>query len=138
MEDIKSSILKGKKGLVVGIANERSLAWGIAKSVFQHGGELALTYQNAALQKRLAPLAEKINAKHIYEFDIQKYKKIPDFFKNLNEDFGNLDFIVHAVAFSDKEELKGDYVDTSKDNFLNTMEISCYSFTALIKESYPL
>ena len=137
MEDIKSSILKGKKGLVVGIANERSLAWGIAKSVFQHGGELALTYQNAALQKRLAPLAEKINSKHIYEFDIQNYKKIPDFFKNLSEDFGSLDFIVHAVAFSDKEELKGDYVDTSKDNFLNTMEISCYSFTALIKESLP-
>ena len=138
MEDIKSSILKGKKGLVVGIANERSLAWGIAKSVFQHGGELALTYQNAALQKRLAPLAEKINSKHIYEFDIQNYKKIPDFFQKLSEDFGSLDFIVHAVAFSDKEELKGDYVDTSKDNFLNTMEISCYSFTALIKESYPL
>ena len=137
MEDIKSSILKGKKGLVVGIANERSLAWGIAKSVFQHGGELALTYQNVALQKRLAPLAEKINSKHIYEFDIQNYRNIPSFFQNLGKEFGNLDFIVHAVAFSDKEELKGDYLDTSKNNFLNTMEISCYSFTALIKESLP-
>ena len=114
MKDLKSSILKGKKGLVIGIANERSLAWGIAKSAFQHGGELALTYQNEALKKRLIPLADKINSNHIYEFDIQNYEKIPVFFKKLSQEFGKLDFIVHAVAFSDKEELKGDYVETSK------------------------
>ena len=137
MEEIKSNILKGKKGLIVGIANERSLAWGIANSIYQHGGELALTYQNDALKKRIIPLATKVNSKNIYEFDIQNYQKTQSFFKNLNQDFGNLDFLVHAVAFSDKDELKGDYVDTTKQNFLNTMEISCYSFTALIKEALP-
>ena len=137
MSDLTSTILKGKKGLIVGIANERSLAWGIANNIYKHGGELALTYQNEALKKRLIPLAEKVNSKHVYECDVQNYKKLPNFFKNLVEDFGKLDFVVHAVAFSDKEELKGDYVDTSKTNFLNTMEISCYSFTALIKESLP-
>ena len=137
MEEKKSSILKGKKGLIVGIANERSLAWGIANCIHQHGGELALTYQNDALKKRIIPLATKVNSNNIYEFDIQNYEKTPSFFKNLSQDFGNLDFIVHAVAFSDKEELKGDYVDTTKNNFLNTMEISCYSFTALIREALP-
>ena len=137
MEEKKSSILKGKKGLIVGIANERSLAWGIANCIHQHGGELALTYQNDALKKRIVPLATKVNSNNIYEFDIQNYEKTPNFFENLSQDFGNLDFIVHAVAFSDKEELKGDYVDTTKNNFLNTMEISCYSFTALIKEALP-
>ena len=137
MEEKKSSILKGKKGLIVGIANERSLAWGIANSIHQHGGVLALTYQNDALKKRIIPLASKINSNNTYEFDIQNYEKIPSFFKKLTQDFGNLDFIVHAVAFSDKDELKGDYVDTTKNNFLNTMEISCYSFTALIREALP-
>ena len=137
MEEKKSSILKGKKGLIIGIANERSLAWGIANCIHQHGGELALTYQNDALKKRIVPLASKVNSNNIYEFDIQNYEKIPSFFENLSQDFGNLDFIVHAVAFSDKEELKGDYVDTTKNNFLNTMEISCYSFTALIREALP-
>ena len=137
MEERKSNILKGKKGLIVGIANERSLAWGIANSIYEHGGELALTYQNDALKKRIIPLATKVNSKNIYEFDIQNYQKTQSFFKNLTQDFGNLDFVVHAVAFSDKDELKGDYVDTTKQNFLNTMEISCYSFTALIKEALP-
>ena len=137
MIDTKSSILKGKKGLVIGIANERSLAWGIADCVAKHGGELALTYQNEALQKRIIPLAEKVNSNHIYKCDVQDYQRLPNFFKDINENFGKLDFLVHAVAFSDKEELKGDYVDTSKSNFLKTMEISCYSFTALIKEALP-
>ena len=137
MEEKKSSILKGKKGLIVGIANERSLAWGIANCIHQHGGELALTYQNDALKKRIIPLATKVNSNSIYEFDIQNYEKTLSFFKSLSQDFGSLDFIVHAVAFSDKEELKGDYVDTTKNNFLNTMEISCYSFTALIREALP-
>ena len=137
MEEKKSSILKGKKGLIVGIANERSLAWGIANSIHKHGGKLAFTYQNDSLKKRIIPLASKVNSGNIYEFDIQNYEKTPSFLKNLSQDFGNLDFIVHAVAFSDKEELKGDYVDTTKNNFLNTMEISCYSFTALIREALP-
>ena len=137
MSDLKSSILEGKKGLIIGIANERSLAWGIANKIHQHGGQLALTYQNEALKKRLIPLANRVNSNHVYECDLQNYDKLPDFFKDLAKNFGKLDFIVHAVAFSDKEELKGDYVETTKTNFLKTMEISCFSFTSIIKNSLP-
>ena len=132
-----NNLLKNKKGLIVGVANERSLAWGIAKSIFQSGGSLAFTYQNDALKKRIIPLAEKVDSKFVYKFDVQNYEEAPSFFENLSNEFGNIDFLVHAVAFSDKEELNGDYVDTSRENFLNTMEISCFSFTSLIKNSLP-
>ena len=137
MNNLKKSILSEKKGLIVGIANDRSLAWGIASNVHKYGGHSALTYQGEALKKRIIPLAEKVESTHIYQFDVQDYEKMPLFFKNLKENFGKLDYLVHAVAFSDKEELKGDYVDTTKNNFLKTMEISCYSFTALVKEALP-
>jgi enoyl-[acyl-carrier protein] reductase I len=132
-----NNLLKDKKGLIVGVANERSLAWGIANSIFQSGGSLAFTYQNEALKKRIMPLANKVNSNYVYEFDVQDYEGAPHFFKKLSNEFGKLDFLVHAVAFSDKEELNGDYVDTSKENFLNTMEISCFSFTSIIKNSLP-
>ncbi|MEC6997404.1 MAG: SDR family oxidoreductase [Pseudomonadota bacterium] len=132
-----NNLLKDKKGLIVGVANERSLAWGIANSIFQSGGSLAFTYQNEALKKRIMPLANKVNSNYVYEFDVQDYEGAPHFFKKLSKEFGKLDFLVHAVAFSDKEELNGDYVDTSKENFLNTMEISCFSFTSIIKNSLP-
>ena len=132
-----NSLLNNKKGLIVGIANDRSLAWGIAEEVYKSGGSSALTYQNEALKKRILPLAESIESNHVYEFDVQDYNGLPNFFKKIEEDMGKLDFLVHAVAFSDKEELKGGYVDTSKENFLKTMEISCYSFTALIKSALP-
>ena len=132
-----NNLLKDKKGLIVGVANERSLAWGIANSIFQSGGALAFTYQNEALKKRIMPLANKVNSNYVYEFDVQDYEGAPHFFKKLSNEFGKLDFLVHAVAFSDKEELNGDYVDTSKENFLNTMEISCFSFTSIIKNSLP-
>ena len=134
---MSTNLLKDKKGLVVGVANERSLAWGIANSIFQSGGSLAFTYQNEALKKRIMPLANKVNSNYVYEFDVQDYEGAPHFFKKLSNEFGKLDFLVHAVAFSDKEELNGDYVDTSKENFLNTMEISCFSFTSIIKNSLP-
>ena len=132
-----NNLLKDKKGLIVGVANERSLAWGIANSIFQSGGSLAFTYQNEALKKRIMPLANKVNSNYVYEFDVQDYEGAPHFFKKLSNEFGKLDFLVHAVAFSDKEELNGDYLDTSKENFLNTMEISCFSFTSIIKNSLP-
>ena len=134
----KNKILQGKNGLIVGIANDRSLAWGIAKATSDSGAKLSLTYQNDALKKRIIPLADKINTEAFYEFDIQDYMKMDSFFKKIKKEFGSLDFIVHAVAFSDKEELKGDYVDTSKENFLKTLEISCYSFTALIRAALPI
>ncbi len=134
---MNNNLLNNKKGLIVGVANERSLAWGIAKSVFESGGSLAFTYQSDALKKRIIPLAQKVNSKFVYEFDVQDYQGSPSFFKKIANEFGNLDFLVHAVAFSDKEELNGDYVNTSKENFLKTMEISCYSFTSLIKNALP-
>ena len=137
IDNMNNNLLKGKKGLIVGVANERSLAWGIANSVFQAGGSIAFTYQSEALKKRIIPLANKVNSNFIYEFDVQDYQGTPAFFKKLSIDFGNIDFLIHAVAFSDKEELNGDYVDTTKDNFLKTMEISCFSFTSLIKNALP-
>ena len=137
MNNTENNLLKNKKGLIVGIANDRSLAWGIAESVYNYGGKSVLTYQNEALKKRIIPLAERIESKHVYECDVQNYNQLPSFFRNIEEKFGKLDFLVHAVAFSDKEELKGGYVETTKDNFLKTLEISCYSFTRLIKEALP-
>ena len=137
IDNMNNNLLKGKKGLIVGVANERSLAWGIANSVFQAGGSIAFTYQSEALKKRIIPLANKVNSNFIYEFDVQNYEGTPAFFKKLSIDFGNIDFLIHAVAFSDKEELNGDYLDTTKDNFLKTMEISCFSFTSLIKNALP-
>ncbi|MEC8100212.1 MAG: SDR family oxidoreductase [Pseudomonadota bacterium] len=134
---MNNNLLKNKKGLIVGVANDRSLAWGIAESIFKSGGSLAFTYQSEALKKRLVPLSEKVSSKFIYQFDVQDYDETPSFFKNLSKEFGKLDFLVHAVAFSDKEELNGEYVDTSKENFLKTMEISCFSFTSLIKNALP-
>ena len=134
---MNNNLLQGKKGLIVGVANERSLAWGIANSIFQSGASIAFTYQSAALKKRIVPLANKVNSNFIYEFDVQDYEGAPTFFKKLSNEFGNIDFLVHAVAFSDKEQLNGDYVDTSKENFLKTMEISCFSFTSIIKNSLP-
>lgn len=135
---MSNNLLYNKKGLVVGVANERSLAWGIAESISNSGGSLAFTYQNQALEKRIIPLAKRVNSNYTYQYDVQDYEKAPEFFKNLSKEFGKLDFLVHAVAFSDKEELNGNYFDTSKENFLKTMEISCYSFTSLIKSALPI
>ena len=132
-----NKLLNNKKGLVLGIANDRSLAWGVAEFVANSGGNLALTYQSEALKKRVVPLSEKIKTKHVYQCDVQDYQDLPIFFQNLSKDFGKLDFIVHGIAFSNKEELKGEYVQTSKENFLMTLEISCYSFTSLVQNALP-
>ena len=131
-------LLAGKRGLIMGVANDRSIAWGIASVAAAHGAELAFTYQGEALQKRVTPLAESVGAKMILPCDVTDEASMDALFATLTKAWGKLDFLVHAIAFSDKNELDGQYVNTSRDNFLRTMDISCYSFTALCKRAVPL
>ena len=133
-----SLLLAGKKGLVMGVANERSLAWGIAKSAATHGAELAFSYQGDALYKRVEPLAQSVGSDFLVPCDVTNNESIKDLFAIIDKRWGNLDFLVHAIAFSDKEELKGRYLDTSLENFQSTMNISCYSFTLLSRFAAPL
>ena len=123
--------LKNKKGIILGIANEKSIAWGIAEKLNECGAQLAFSYVNDSIKKRLKPLAEKCNSNLIYECDVQDDKSIDNFFSQIKQSWNSCDFLVHSVAFSDKNELKGSYVKTSRENFLNTLNVSCYSFTAL-------
>ncbi len=131
-------LMAGKRGLVMGVANDRSLAWGIAKTVAAHGAELCLTFQGEALEKRVRPLAAQIAAKLVLPCDVTDAASLDALFAELSRVWGRLDFAVHAVAYSDKDELKGKYADTSRDNFLRTMDISCFSFTDLARRSAPL
>ena len=131
-------LLGGKKGLIMGVANERSIAWGIARAAAAHGADVAFTYQNDALAKRVGPLAESVGSGFLLQCDVADPKSLDDVFSALEERWGNLDFVVHAIAFSDKDELKGRYVDTSPDNFAMTMNISCYSFTAVCQRASRL
>lgn len=133
-----SNLLKGKKGLIMGVANDMSIAWGIAKSLHEHGAELAFTYQGEPFKKRVAPLAESIGAKVLIDCDVMKEESIDEAFKILEQEFGEIDFLVHSIAFSDKGELKGRYVDTSLENFLQTMHISCFSFTSVARRAEKL
>lgn len=131
-------LMAGKKGLVMGIANDRSLAWGIARAVHAHGAELAITYQGEALMKRVVPLAERLGTTLVLPADVADPGSLELLFERLADRWGRLDFLVHAIAYSDKEELKGRYVDTSTENFLRTMQISCYSFTELARRAESL
>lgn len=131
-------LMNKKKGLIMGVANERSIAWSIAKTAHEHGAELAFTYQGDALLKRVAPLADSIGSKILLPCDVNKDASIDDVFSELSKAWGTIDFVVHAIAYSDREELKGKYVDTSKDNFSQTMLISCYSFTAVCNRAQKL
>ncbi|MEQ8196087.1 MAG: SDR family oxidoreductase, partial [Rhodospirillales bacterium] len=124
-------LMAGKKGLVVGVANDRSIAWGISQAVHAHGAELAFTYQGEALQKRVEPLARSIGADIVLPCDVTDLAGVDRVFKTIGEKWGKLDFLLHAVAYSDKEQLKGRYIDTTPENFAKTMMISCYSLTAL-------
>ena len=133
-----TGLMTGKKGLIMGVANDRSLAWGIAQAIHEQGGELAFTYQGEALEKRVRPLAESVGSDLVLSCDVTDQDSIDMVFDTLESRWGKLDFLLHAIAFSDKEELKGKYVDTSFDNFQRTMNISCYSFTALAKKAAPL
>jgi len=130
-------MLKNKKGIVFGIANDHSIAWGIAKKLNENGAELAITYQNESLLKRVEPLAKKLNSNLLLECDFNKEDSLENTIKQITSKWDNIDFIIHAVAFSDKNELNGRYVETTKQNFINSLNISCYSFTKIAKLTQP-
>jgi len=126
-----SGLMKGKRGLVMGVANERSIAWGIAEALHKAGAELAFTYQGDAFKKRVTPLVAPLNPAALIDCDVSNQGSIDAAFDELKTKWDSIDFLVHAIAFSDKEQLKGRYVDTTPDNLRMTMDISCYSFTAV-------
>ena len=130
--------LKNKKGLIMGVANDKSIAWGIAQQCAKFGAELAFTYQNDLLLKRIDPLAKSVGSDLLIQCDVSDEGSVKKTFEQIRDKWGNLDFFVHAVAFADKNELRGKYVDTSKENFLNSLNISCYSFTESCKYCYEL
>src|SRR5262245_22660346 len=133
-----SGLLRGKRGLILGVANNRSLAWGIAKACSAQGAEVALTYQGDALKKRVEPLAKEIGALVVGHCDVSVPETIDAVFDTTKKAWGSLDFVVHASAFSDKDELDGRYVDTTAENFTKTLLISCYSFTAVAQRAEKL
>ena len=130
-----SNILEGKRGLIMGVANDRSIGWGIASAAANAGAELAFTFQGEALEKRVRPLAESVGSSMVMPCDVGDEASMDAVFAELQEKWGKLDFLVHAIGYSDKEELKGQYVDTSRTNFMNTMDISVYSFTAVARRA---
>jgi enoyl-[acyl-carrier protein] reductase I len=133
-----TSLMAGKRGLVIGVANDRSMAWGIAKTLGAHGAELALTYQIDQLERRVRPLAESVNAPLVLLCDAMDSAGLDAVFDAMERLWGSIDFIVHAIAFSDRNELTGKYVNTSKDNFVQTMLVSCYSFTDMARRAARL
>jgi enoyl-[acyl-carrier protein] reductase I len=130
--------MQGKRGLIMGVANDRSLAWGIARTVAEHGGEVAFTYQGEALGKRVRPLSETLGSDIVLPCDVTDDASIDAVFETLAEKWGKLDFLVHAISFSDKNQLRGRYVDTTADNFRMTMDISCFSLTAVCQRAEKL
>ncbi|MBM3636335.1 MAG: enoyl-ACP reductase FabI [Alphaproteobacteria bacterium] len=133
-----SGLMKGKRGLVMGVANNHSIAWGIAKTLADHGAELAFTYQGDALKKRVEPLAAEVGSKFLLPCDVEDLSTVDAVFNEIKTQWGNFDFLVHAIAFSDKSELKGRFADTTRENFLRTMLISCFSFVEIAKRAAPL
>ncbi len=134
-EHSMTQLMQGKRGLIMGVANDHSIAWGIAKTLHAHGAELAFTYQGDALGKRVKPLAETLGSKLVLPCDVEDIASVDSVFAALKENWGSLDFLVHAIGFSDKNELKGRYADTSRENFSRTMVISCFSFTEVAKRA---
>ena len=128
-------LVKGKKGLIMGVANERSIAWGIAKKLSENGAELAFTYLGDALKKRVTPLAESVKSKFLLNCNVENKEDIIKTFEEIKKKWGQIDFVVHAVAFSDRTELSGQYIDTSRENFSKSMLVSCFSFTEVAKEA---
>ncbi|MFL2655363.1 MAG: enoyl-ACP reductase FabI [Alphaproteobacteria bacterium] len=131
-------LMAGKRGLVMGVANDRSIAWGIARMVAEHGAALAFTYQGEALEKRVRPLAEQVGSDIILPCDVTDNESMDKLFSEISDRWGGLDFVVHAIAYSDKDELKGKYLDTTRDNFLRSLDVSCYSFTDVCRRASPL
>ena len=131
-------LMQGKRGLIMGVANKNSIAWGIAETLARHGAELAFTYQGEALGKRVTPLAESLGSALVLPCDVEDLDSVDAAFATLKDKWGKLDFVVHAIGFSDKNELKGRYADTTRDNFSRTMVISCFSFTEIAKRAAEL
>ena len=130
--------LKDKKGIILGIANDKSLAWGIADQLNQLGASLAFSYVNDSIKKRVIPLAKTCNSEMVFECDVKDDKSIDQFFSEISKNWSSIDFIVHSIAFSDKNELKGGYIETTRENFINTLNVSCYSFTAICQRARKL
>ena len=130
-----SQLMSGKRGLIMGLANDKSIAWGIARTVAEHGAELAFSYQGEALKKRVDPLAAQLGSDIVLPCDVADAASLDALFEDLKDRWGSLDFVVHAIGFSDKNELRGRYVDTSRDNFAMSMDISVYSFTAVAQRA---
>jgi enoyl-[acyl-carrier protein] reductase I len=135
---MSSGLMTGKRGLIMGLANEKSIAWGIAQACFEAGADMAFSYQGEALKKRVGPLAEKVGSNFLIECDVSDNSSILKLFAEIEKEWGQLDFLVHAIGFSDKTELRGRYVDTSLENFNMTMNISVYSFTAVARQAEKL
>ena len=133
-----ADLMKGKRGLVMGVANERSIAWGIAKTLADEGADLAFTYQGEGFGKRLRPLAESVGSNLVLPADVQDEASLDAVFKTLEDEWGELDFLVHGIAYSDKDELNGRFIDTSRQNFLNSLDISCYSFVDVARRAAPM
>ena len=132
------ALMAGKRGLVMGVANDHSIAWGIARMLAAHGADMAFTYQGDAFGKRVRPLAESVGSNLVLPADVQNPDSLDAVFERLAGNWGKLDFVVHAIAYSEKSELKGRYVNTTRENFLNTMDISCFSFTDIARRAQPL
>jgi enoyl-[acyl-carrier protein] reductase I len=133
-----AALMAGKKGLIMGVANDHSIAWGIARTLKGHGAELAFTYQGETFEKRVRPLAESVGAEVVLPCDVADDADIEAVFSELGERWDDLDFVVHAIAYSDKEELSGPYLNTTRENFLRTLDVSCFSFTAAARHAAPL
>jgi len=127
--------MKGKKGLIMGVANERSIAWGISKKLAENGAELAFTYLGDSLKKRVVPLAESLNSNFTLSCNVENKNEIVKLFEDIKSKWDQIDFVVHAIAFSDRSELSGEYLNTTRENFLKSMLISCFSFTEIAKEA---
>ncbi len=133
----QSDIMEGKRGLIMGVANDHSIAWGIANTLAAHGAEMGFTYQNEAIERRVRPLAEELNSQVIVPCDVEDEGSIKAAVDACADAWGSIDFVVHAIAYSDKQELKGKYVATTRENFRRTMDVSCYSFTSLARHAAP-
>jgi enoyl-[acyl-carrier protein] reductase I len=138
MGELASEIMKGRRGLIMGVANDHSIAWGIAQALHRHGAELAFTYQGEAFGRRVKPLAEKVGSTLVIPCDVEDLATVDAVFAELGSKWGAIDFLVHAIAYSDKAELKGKYADTTRDNFQRTMLISCFSFTEIARRAAAL
>src|ERR1700736_6548783 len=133
-----TKLMDGKRGLIMGVANDHSIAWGIAKTLAAHGAQLACTYQGEALGKRVKPLASSVGASLVLPCDVEHVESVDAAFSTIRKEWGSLDFLVHAIAFSDKNELKGCYADTTRENFQRTMLISCFAFTEAARRAAVL